>query len=467
MDDAWFTDMADELARCLLDAEAARKPARSCSRRCSKSGDAELQQGVVDAVIAPAAVARVLVELIDQPPRLVLAACRLYCESAVTTAVPCSSRRSAERVDVRRRCSKCFVPRSTRCVAPARSGVLICLQPRPLPRAKCRTRSARPYSIASSGPRKRSRSMSRITSSTSRCACLRDDLRVAARDREDLLRRDLDVGRRAAEAARALVDHHLRVREHEPLAGGAAGEDQRARRHRHPDRVGLHVRLHELHRVVDREAGIRVAARRVHVEADVGVRILRLEKEQLRDDQVRRGVRDLRAEEHDPLAEQARVDVERALEAPIRLDHHRHELIHYDPQLIGCIFIRNQWVARQVRGAERWRSSATSSFPASPAEVWEALTEPERLEEWFANEVSLDARPGGEGVFRWGDGDERRATVREVEPEERLVLDWEDDGQVVLELEEVDGGTRLHVVETAPEWSTALELHALAWAPVA
>jgi uncharacterized protein YndB with AHSA1/START domain len=106
-------------------------------------------------------------------------------------------------------------------------------------------------------------------------------------------------------------------------------------------------------------------------------------------------------------------------------------------------------------------------FPASPTEVWEALTEPERLEEWFANEVSLDARPGGEGVFRWGDGDERRATVREVQPEERLVLDWEDDGQVVLELEEVDGGTLLHVTETSPEWSTALELHALAWVPVA
>ena len=106
-------------------------------------------------------------------------------------------------------------------------------------------------------------------------------------------------------------------------------------------------------------------------------------------------------------------------------------------------------------------------FPASPAEVWEALTEPERLEEWFASEVSLDARPGGEGVFRWGDGDERRAVVREIEPEERLVLDWEDDGQVILELEEVDGGTRLHVVETSPDWSTALELHALAWVAVA
>lgn len=106
-------------------------------------------------------------------------------------------------------------------------------------------------------------------------------------------------------------------------------------------------------------------------------------------------------------------------------------------------------------------------FPATPAEVWEAITEAERLEEWFATEVELDPQPGGEGVFRWGDGDERRAVVREVEPEERLVLDWDDEGEVVLELEEVDGGTRLHVTETSPDWSAALELHAFAWAAVA
>jgi uncharacterized protein YndB with AHSA1/START domain len=102
-------------------------------------------------------------------------------------------------------------------------------------------------------------------------------------------------------------------------------------------------------------------------------------------------------------------------------------------------------------------------FPADPAEVWNALTEPERLEEWFATEVELDPQPGGEGVFRWGDGDERRAIVREAEPEERLVLDWEDGGEVVVELEQVDGGTRVHVVETSPQFGAALELYALAW----
>ena len=100
--------------------------------------------------------------------------------------------------------------------------------------------------------------------------------------------------------------------------------------------------------------------------------------------------------------------------------------------------------------------------PDPPDEVWEALTEPERLEEWFATEVELDARPGGEGVFRWGDGDERHATVREIEQEERLVLDWDDGGEVVLELEPAEDGTRIRVVETSAELAPALELRAFA-----
>ena len=53
--------------------------------------------------------------------------------------------------------------------------------------------------------------------------------------------------------------------------------------------------------------------------------------------------------------------------------------------------------------------------------------------------------------------------MREAEPEERLVLDWDDGGEVVIELEPVEGGTRLHVVETSPDFSAALELYALAW----
>ena len=107
-------------------------------------------------------------------------------------------------------------------------------------------------------------------------------------------------------------------------------------------------------------------------------------------------------------------------------------------------------------------------FPESPAELWEALTEPERLEEWFATEVELEPRPGGRGVFRWGNGEERAARVEEAEPCRLLSLRWEDDGgEVVFTLEPVPEGTRLVVVESSPEWSTALELRALAACAVA
>jgi uncharacterized protein YndB with AHSA1/START domain len=105
-------------------------------------------------------------------------------------------------------------------------------------------------------------------------------------------------------------------------------------------------------------------------------------------------------------------------------------------------------------------------FPATPDEVWDALTEPDQLEEWFANDVELDPRPGGAGTFRWDDGEERRATVVVAEPGERLVLDWDEEGEVEFTLEEVEEGTRLLVRETSPEWSTALELRAEALALV-
>ncbi len=108
-------------------------------------------------------------------------------------------------------------------------------------------------------------------------------------------------------------------------------------------------------------------------------------------------------------------------------------------------------------------------LPSSPDEVWEALTEPERLEQWFANDVELDTHPGGAGVFRWENGEERRACVQEVDPERRLVLRWDDDGgEVVFTLQPVARGTRLVVVESTPEFTAALELYALcAWAPAA
>jgi uncharacterized protein YndB with AHSA1/START domain len=105
-------------------------------------------------------------------------------------------------------------------------------------------------------------------------------------------------------------------------------------------------------------------------------------------------------------------------------------------------------------------------LPAPREEVWEALTEPERLEDWFANDVDLDLRPGGGASFRWSNGEERHATVTEVDPGRRLAFEWDDEGEVELMLDDDVDGTRLTVVESSPSWSTALDLQASAFACV-
>jgi uncharacterized protein YndB with AHSA1/START domain len=103
-------------------------------------------------------------------------------------------------------------------------------------------------------------------------------------------------------------------------------------------------------------------------------------------------------------------------------------------------------------------------LPAPREEVWEALTDPERLADWFANDVDFDLRPGGGASFRWSNGEERTATVTEVDPERRLAFEWDDEGEVEFTLDDDDDGTRLTVVETAPAWTTALDLQASALA---
>jgi uncharacterized protein YndB with AHSA1/START domain len=111
-------------------------------------------------------------------------------------------------------------------------------------------------------------------------------------------------------------------------------------------------------------------------------------------------------------------------------------------------------------------------LPVSPEEAWAAITDADRLREWFANEVELDLREGGEGVFRWDDGEQRRAVVEEVDPLHRFAFTWNGgpDGAstVVIELEEREGATLVRVRESANAgWATALGLRAMALVAVA
>ena len=79
-------------------------------------------------------------------------------------------------------------------------------------------------------------------------------------------------------------------------------------------------------------------------------------------------------------------------------------------------------------------------------EVWDALTDPEQLEEWFSE-----------------DGEERELVVEEVETRRRVAYTWEE-GRVAIELEEVGAGTRVVVTETGePGWNAVFALRALAY----
>jgi uncharacterized protein YndB with AHSA1/START domain len=84
----------------------------------------------------------------------------------------------------------------------------------------------------------------------------------------------------------------------------------------------------------------------------------------------------------------------------------------------------------------------TRSYPAPPAEVWAALTEPESIGRWLAQPVEIDLSPGGAYELRG-----LPARVRSVEPERVLELDWEPAGEdpsvVRFELTPHEDGTQL------------------------
>ena len=77
-------------------------------------------------------------------------------------------------------------------------------------------------------------------------------------------------------------------------------------------------------------------------------------------------------------------------------------------------------------------------------EVWEALTDPGQLEEWFSE-----------------DGEERELVVEEVETRRRVTYTW-DEGRVAIVVEEIDTGTRVVVTETGePGWNAVFALRAI------
>lgn len=70
----------------------------------------------------------------------------------------------------------------------------------------------------------------------------------------------------------------------------------------------------------------------------------------------------------------------------------------------------------------------TLALQAAPERVWQALTDPKELAEWFPDEtVELDVRPGGGGWWKWTAHGRFAVRFEVVERPRRLVWSWSRD----------------------------------------
>jgi uncharacterized protein YndB with AHSA1/START domain len=118
--------------------------------------------------------------------------------------------------------------------------------------------------------------------------------------------------------------------------------------------------------------------------------------------------------------------------------------------------------------AETWTTETVERetvLDAPPAEVWEALTDDDRLAEWLAEEAEIDPVEGGDVYVRESDGSERHGTVETVVEEERISFTWARTGEepsfVDFTIEAVPAGTRVRVVETSASTAWAPKLSSL------
>ena len=121
------------------------------------------------------------------------------------------------------------------------------------------------------------------------------------------------------------MNHDVGIGQRETFAFGSGAKQHRAHARGHAQAIGGHVAREKLHRVVNRQARRDRAARRIDVDVDVLLAVFHLQKEQLRDDQVRDVIVDRRADKNDAVLEQARINIVAALAAAGLLDHHRNE----------------------------------------------------------------------------------------------------------------------------------------------
>ena len=97
---------------------------------------------------------------------------------------------------------------------------------------------------------------------------------------------------------------------------------------------------------------------------------------------------------------------------------------------------------------------------AAPEVVYEVVSSPEHLREWWPDDAELDAVPGAVGTVSFGQQPDTKVvalTVVEADPPRRFSFRWDYDGEVATEANSLlvtfelipsDGGTLLRFAET-------------------
>lgn len=74
--------------------------------------------------------------------------------------------------------------------------------------------------------------------------------------------------------------------------------------------------------------------------------------------------------------------------------------------------------------ADRCRVHFERLYDATPEELWSALTDPEQLRGWLAHASRFQLEVGGEVRLDFGDDDEVRGAIRELESGRLLEFSW-------------------------------------------
>ena len=177
---------------------------------------------------------------------------------------------------------------------------------------------------------------------------------------------------------------------------------------------------------------------RVDVERDVLAGVLRLEVDELGDDEVGDRVVDRGAEEHDAVGEQPGVDVVRPLAAVGGLDDggDEHDASWLDGHamtcnLTGCTTVAavasqscNSSVAlRSRRMSEEPAVRRDIDVPLPLDDVWPLVAGGDGWTEWLVDEADVAVEPGSAGTVVDG-GERRDVRIDQVVPGERVAWTW-------------------------------------------